>query len=333
MICGKMDIGGTVCTVSEYAPLEVEHSGNYAYSLTVDRVLKGKQSQTVAQKIASIVSSGMPDNICQVEINQTKLEECLEFISATSEYHARSIYSCPTTNYFNKFLPSVVYVRDFLSISSQAYKDSFSSPSYDQTIEVEFFILPHSDFFAEQENLLIEAIGQIEIMVKVLIFMGLAWAALTILLERYIKEQIYPGIITVLNLCESVKDLKSMKDSEIDNIFQLSETDALNILKPFQTTVQHLKYFCWYHKWIKANKLSDKCQLLDEGIEIFDSEDFAPILIYIYTKKIEITEKRIKNLRKFLKTPPKIHQQQEEPTLISFEKKSSHCLDQEAVER
>ena len=78
----------------------------------------------------------MPDNACLVEINKTRLEECLEFIAETSEFHQRTIFSCPTTNYFNRFLPYVVYVRDHIKINSQAYQDSFASRSYDQTIEV-----------------------------------------------------------------------------------------------------------------------------------------------------------------------------------------------------
>ena len=54
----------------------------------------------------------------------------------------------------------------------------------------------------------------------------------------------------------------------------------------FYSTIEYFKYFIWYRKWLYTVKNSKKKALLEEGLALFGSAEYAPVYMYIFQKQI-----------------------------------------------
>ena len=56
---------------------------------------------------------------------------------------------------------------------------------------------------------------------------------INIVSENYLKEKIYPAILSIINFCESVKDLKNNKETDINILIENFEIETRPFIEPF----------------------------------------------------------------------------------------------------
>jgi hypothetical protein len=103
-------------------------------------------------------------------------------------------------------------------------------------------------------------------------------------------------------MCQAVKMIKSKDDLEHQSELFLKLNDEMTKRNHiFHSTIEYFKYFIWNRKWIYTTSNSKKQALLEEGLRLFDSSDYAPVLIFIYKKLIERDERLLQYYRKMRK--------------------------------